>query len=629
MKIRRSKYFILLVVAILVVMQTTAFAQTFTDVPDWAKSYIEKMNEAGIITGYGDGTFRPNGQVTREQAMVMIGRMLKMDSQKKAEAVKEHEAFMNEVGVSTWAKEGVAVCLSSGIVSKDVIKTKFYVAKVPQTVQKDELCIYLTRAMGLEGEAKSKVIINLPFIDSELMALKVQAYVEVMIEKGVINKDGDAQGKFNPKSTVNRAVMAKMLCVAYDYMQNNDVSTVIDDGEGDNEDSNNDVKTVDIDGSITDLLLAGKEAYITVDGPESDDVVYIAGTDSKIYIDGKLKDFDDLSEGLNVIVKVTQDKKIIELNGTTISKEYKGTIKERILANPVKIQIEYKVGTKKYNETFKVDDDVEVTLDGKDAFIYQVDKGDIATIDVRNNMIVAIDAESKNKDVTGVIKDLSFKPEPVLTIENSNGITLEYEIDNSASIKRNKKSAEITDLKIGDKVELEVEYNVIDRIEASVIKTDDEGTIEAILIAKNNKLTITNKEKEEVSYFLSNNVEIEIDNKKSTIYDLRLGYFVELEVESDEIVEIDAKATSIGSQYEGTITYINEDANVMIISVYNYDKKETEDVRVDVTDKTSFIDISGDSTRFRYLDEHDKVIVIGESDGGIFKAKTVIVTSEH
>lgn len=55
-----------------------AFAQTinYSDVPDnyWAKDFITELTKMGIIEGFPDGTFRPNGPVTRAQFAAMLRR---------------------------------------------------------------------------------------------------------------------------------------------------------------------------------------------------------------------------------------------------------------------------------------------------------------------------------------------------------------------------------------------------------------------------------------------------------------------------------------------------------------------------------------------------------------------------
>ena len=55
-----------------------AFAQAvnFSDVPDnhWAKDFITELTKMGIIEGFPDGTFDPEGPVTRAQFAAMLSR---------------------------------------------------------------------------------------------------------------------------------------------------------------------------------------------------------------------------------------------------------------------------------------------------------------------------------------------------------------------------------------------------------------------------------------------------------------------------------------------------------------------------------------------------------------------------
>jgi len=55
----------------------------FTDVPEshWASGYIEKAASLEIISGYGDGRFGPDDEVTYEQALTMIIQSLNLGSE--------------------------------------------------------------------------------------------------------------------------------------------------------------------------------------------------------------------------------------------------------------------------------------------------------------------------------------------------------------------------------------------------------------------------------------------------------------------------------------------------------------------------------------------------------------------
>jgi hypothetical protein len=52
-------------------VQTTSYSSPYKDVPakNWAAPYIRLAVSNGLMSGYSDGTFRPNNTVTLEQAV--------------------------------------------------------------------------------------------------------------------------------------------------------------------------------------------------------------------------------------------------------------------------------------------------------------------------------------------------------------------------------------------------------------------------------------------------------------------------------------------------------------------------------------------------------------------------------
>jgi hypothetical protein len=54
---------------------------TFTDVPvtNWAAGYIEAMQKNGLITGYPDGTYKPDAQILRSEFTAIADRALGRD----------------------------------------------------------------------------------------------------------------------------------------------------------------------------------------------------------------------------------------------------------------------------------------------------------------------------------------------------------------------------------------------------------------------------------------------------------------------------------------------------------------------------------------------------------------------
>ena len=76
----------------------------FMSVSDWAKPYVELAYNKGIITGYEDGTFRGQNTVSREEAVVLVVRSLKLVelSEDSAETESPKEELFLESREFSW-----------------------------------------------------------------------------------------------------------------------------------------------------------------------------------------------------------------------------------------------------------------------------------------------------------------------------------------------------------------------------------------------------------------------------------------------------------------------------------------------------------------------------------------------
>lgn len=87
----------------------------------WYYDAVSIASEYGIISGYGDGKFGPMDKITREQAMAMIARAMKITKLKAelndGEMQKLLEAFGDSGKAADWAKASIAACVKAEIVS--------------------------------------------------------------------------------------------------------------------------------------------------------------------------------------------------------------------------------------------------------------------------------------------------------------------------------------------------------------------------------------------------------------------------------------------------------------------------------------------------------------------------------
>ncbi|GFN31344.1 NHL domain-containing protein [Paenibacillus xylaniclasticus] len=90
------------------------------DASDWYDSAVRTAFSYGLIAGFEDGTFRPNDNITREQAMTIIAKAIAVSGLKgklKGQAADTTLArFADAASVAPWARNSVSETVAAGIV---------------------------------------------------------------------------------------------------------------------------------------------------------------------------------------------------------------------------------------------------------------------------------------------------------------------------------------------------------------------------------------------------------------------------------------------------------------------------------------------------------------------------------
>ena len=97
---------------------STAFNSKFKDVSSkqWYANSISWAVNAGVVHGYGDGTFKPDASVTREQVAVMLANYVTYKGLYKP-GTKKLNTFPDGSQVSTYAQAGMKWALTNGVIS--------------------------------------------------------------------------------------------------------------------------------------------------------------------------------------------------------------------------------------------------------------------------------------------------------------------------------------------------------------------------------------------------------------------------------------------------------------------------------------------------------------------------------
>lgn len=86
---------------------------------DWFSHSVDTVAGYNLVSGYGDASFRPNQEISRQEAMVLIARAMKLVGIQKTMSQEEVDrvlaAYSDGEQISSWARESVALCVSTGI----------------------------------------------------------------------------------------------------------------------------------------------------------------------------------------------------------------------------------------------------------------------------------------------------------------------------------------------------------------------------------------------------------------------------------------------------------------------------------------------------------------------------------
>ncbi len=85
----------------------------YSDVPSsaWFAGEIAKAAGAGYLSGYGDGTVKPDAKVSRQEVAAMLAKILKLDSTADINAAGK---FNDAAGIPEWSRGAIGAVTASG-----------------------------------------------------------------------------------------------------------------------------------------------------------------------------------------------------------------------------------------------------------------------------------------------------------------------------------------------------------------------------------------------------------------------------------------------------------------------------------------------------------------------------------
>ncbi|MFC1540680.1 S-layer homology domain-containing protein [Candidatus Margulisiibacteriota bacterium] len=170
--------------------------KSFKDVPPgyWAKLPIEQLATLGIISGYPDGTFRPDGSITRAELVTLLMRT------KSPVTGSGPPVGFNDVAASHWAAKYIAAAARDNVVGGYPDGT----FRPGNAVTRAEVMAIIVRFAKLPGSTVAEV----PFAD---VPGRYWAIKDISLAKEAGYLDYIRGANFSPKSQATRAEVAYIL----------------------------------------------------------------------------------------------------------------------------------------------------------------------------------------------------------------------------------------------------------------------------------------------------------------------------------------------------------------------------------------------------------------------------------
>ncbi|MER1998296.1 MAG: S-layer homology domain-containing protein [Lysinibacillus sp.] len=168
---------------------------TFTDTKtSWASAYIDEAVALGLLKGYSDGTFKPNNQLTRTQAISIIVRAAKLTNK----ATAPYQDLGNMVDAT---KNEIAAAYEAGL-----IKYNGGTFNPHKKITRMQLGLILLRAYNVQ-HAPFKAKHSVTYSDTAHLHAEEQLALAFLAEYGIAT---GSNGRFNPANPTTRAQRANM-----------------------------------------------------------------------------------------------------------------------------------------------------------------------------------------------------------------------------------------------------------------------------------------------------------------------------------------------------------------------------------------------------------------------------------
>lgn len=554
----------------------------------WAADDIAKMNEAGLVGGYQDGTFLPKKTVNQVEALCMAVRVMGLKSS-NVNALPQVP-----FPVPSWAEADVKVAVQNDLLkSSDQFSaysgaTRAWVARL------------LVRMIGKESEAEEGLLLP-NFTDSYKIPEWAVYYVRVAQDNDLITGYNDKS--FRPDNEVSRAEMVAFLSRVMKQLPERAVEDESDSSVNTYAFAEDQQTTSVLSGTVVKIYPESNAFVLKGPGGELKTLYLPAGTDESV---------DTLLPGDKVEVSLYSSGyvKRIDVNSRNAIAGSEGFVYDLDLDTGL-LTIQ---ANNKQLASYYLDDDVDVEVEGvRFSTMKDVRKGDWVKIFVDDDLVIGIDVleTASRLDVKGEVVLLDYDKD-IINLDVDGKLQV-YELSSNVQVNvSGLANAFLSDIDEGDTVTASVKDGKVTLLEV------EGGQVEELFSAavyavdtENRVLTLKDNDDNLISYDVLKQARIIIDDDEESLSELERDMEVSVRLLDDEIIYVNTD-----NYLHGTVISFDEDGLYLKLRRDNGDHTSyilDDHVDVESKDNRNDLDDVNRGDYVRIVVEDDLVTEIGLS----------------
>lgn len=582
-----------------------SFSDISTSEYDWCAPHIQKMYEAGYVSGYEDGSYRPQNAVTKLECISLFARL--MGSKEKAnEVLLEYAHEKNDSEIEKcflqWGTDEVAYMMYKGALSISDLTTYLKGTAKDSPMTREEAAVIITKAMGAEVKAKAaNSSAYLSYTDSKDISANFAPYISYVSDEGIMK--GMEDGSFSPKGTVTRAQIATMLSRVADKCQYKFATARI-------------------------TAVDAKAGTVTLNIPGEDEAEYKVNEETKLYIMGEYRELSDIPSNVTAVVSLSNDSLMsVDCMSATSDQEVSIIFTSFSQANGV-YTLRGKTSENASATSYKCIANVPITYNGSPATINSIKQNDRLTLNISNGLVQSITYAEQNINITSAtVSKLDISEDKVIMTISSGNPEYDgksYVVSENVSVTKNLSTTDLSSVYEGDKVNLVVKSGIITKIEATATTTTVSGTLREVIISSQPRIVIA-VDGIEKTYAVPTDCAITVNNGEGSLYDFRVGDNMMLTVQSNTVkaIKCSTAVVNVSGTVRGTVQTVNTAYGFISVMI------EGSDVPVTVfcKDNTAKImDTKGTTVKLNAIKGGDIIECHGTTTNGAYVATLVIVT---